>query len=247
MLTELAPGSPGTRSAMLGRCLAKDKRRRLCEAVVSTGAAKWENGQIARPVMNAAAADLSLVEAGDVSLLIEHDRSIEGLIGIVEAAWFAGGDLRAILRYGTSPKAQAAWRMVCDDLPVRVSIGFRIIDVEPPEEDGEPILYTRWRLDEVSQVLFAADPGARLRLAETVADREQFSAFIEAKRELSREQRAAALLDQLGAPEWRAWSGAAAGELSQELGISADELRAALARRVDGQLEKMVGQRCHNS
>ena len=143
MLTELAPGSPGTRAAIFGRCLAKDEARRLCEAVASTGAATLQNGRMGRPVMNAAAADLSLVEAGDAALLVEHDRSLDALVGIVEAAWFEAGCLRTILRYGTSAKAEAVWRAVCDNLPVRVSMGFRTLDIELPEEDDDPILFTR--------------------------------------------------------------------------------------------------------
>jgi hypothetical protein len=212
--------------------------------VISTGSLAWQHGQIGRPVMTAAAADLSLVEAGDVPLLLAHDQTLEGLVGIVEAVWLDGGELRAILRYGTSAKAEAAWRAVLDDLPVRVSIGFRIVDFEPPEEEGDPVLYTRWCLHEVSLTLFGKDPGARLRLEETPAERERFAALIEAKRGLAREQRRAALFDQLGAAEWRTWPGIVAGELSREFGVSADELRTALARRVDVQLDGMVSGRC---
>jgi hypothetical protein len=232
---------------MFGRCLVKDERRRLVEAVVSTGAPAFEFGQVGRPVMDAAAADLSLVDAGNVPLLVDHERSIDGLVGRVEAAWFDAGDLRAVLRFGASAKAEAAWRAVLDDLPVRVSIGFRVIDIELPEEEGDPVRYTRWRLDDVSLTLFAKDPGACLAVADSPAMRAKFAGMIEAKRDLSHEQRREALFNQIGAEEWRAWATAIADELAEDLAVSYDAVWTALSYRVDDQLEEMVQRRYEGS
>jgi hypothetical protein len=244
MMLDLPPGTPGARSAVSARCLAKDERRRLCEVVVSTGAATWQHGHLGRPAMNAAAGDLTLVEAGNVPLLIAHDPTLEALVGIVEAAWFDGGELRAILRYGTSVKAEAVWRQVCDDLPVRASMGLKILEIEPPEEEGDPILYTSWRLDEVSLALFGKDAGARVRVEETPASRDEWARMVSEKRDLALVQRFDAFLDQFGAAHWRGWSGAAADELADEFGVSAEKLRSALARRVESQLQDMAARRC---
>lgn len=239
MLTELEDGAPGSRSAIFGKVIVKDADERLAAAVVSTGSVCLHSGAFGRPKMCPSAVDLSLVDAGHAPVLLEHDCSWTGLIGRVEAAWFEQRELRSILRFGTAPQAELAWRSVLDDLPVRVSMGFTILDIEPDGDDGAH-LYTKWRLDEISLCLRGKDPGARLRVAESPLERERLALIIDLKRDLSRKQRRDALLAKIGAPEWRAWSERAAVDLAREFGISAQMLRGALSRRVETQLETIV-------
>jgi hypothetical protein len=99
-------------------------------------------------------------------------------------------------------------------------------------------------LDEVSLALFGKDAGARVRVEETPASRDEWARMVSEKRDLALVQRFDAFLDQFGAAHWRGWSGAAADELADEFGVSAEKLRSALARRVESQLQDMAARRC---
>lgn len=240
MLIELEPGAPGTRFELFGRAIVKDESRRLAEATISTGATCLGNGKFGRPLVDPAAADFSRVRENAVPLLLNHDLSVASLIGAVEAAWIEGGEVRAILRYGTSPAAEAVWRSVLDDLPLRVSWGTTILDVEVPQDEDEPIIYSKWRLEEVSHCIFAKDDGARLRYADRAEGHAALAAQVDAKRALSDEQRRQAMRERLGAEAWADWCGKTAMELARQFAVPADALEVALRQRAAAQLDALT-------
>lgn len=186
------------------RCTVKDETMRLCLAALGAAIPRdtHDNGVLSIPIMSAAACDLSVVSLGRVPLLIEHNVSLDSLIGVVEAAHFdeESGALMAILRFGTSVRAEAAWCIVRDNLPLRISMGYSILEEERPD-DGSPILHTRWQLNEVSLCVQGKDPLAILMAQNAPGQQRRLSQAIGPLRRRSLEQRRDVLLEQLGAVE----------------------------------------------
>jgi len=103
------------------------------------------------------AVDMSRAADG-LPLLFSHDP--EQIIGLAERIRIEAGKLRASLRFATTPKADELWSLVRDGILRGVSIGYRILKMEPSGQtaDGESIFTaSRWQPLEASLVAVGAD------------------------------------------------------------------------------------------
>lgn len=102
--------------------------------------------------------DFCRLENGSLPLLYDHDRN--QIIGRAEKIRLVDGKLRAVLRFAKTEKANEWWDLIKDNILRGISIGYRIMKMEPTgqSEDGEPrFTATRWMPYECSLTPIAAD------------------------------------------------------------------------------------------
>jgi hypothetical protein len=112
------------------------------------------------------AVDLSRLNNG-ASLLAAHDGySLSGVIGVVERAWIAGKEGRALVRFSDREDVKPIRSDVASGVLRHVSVGYTVQKYEKTEEEGNriPILRaTRWTPAEISLVPIAFDDAATVR------------------------------------------------------------------------------------
>lgn len=152
-----------------------DQGKRTVELVWSTGAAvkraDWitERTYIEELSMNAAHVRLNRLNMG-APLLNSHGRwGLGDVLGVVEKAWLADGEGRAIVRFSSKPDADMVWRDVVDGIIRNVSVGYKVHKFQDVTKPGETIPTYRaidWEPEEISLVSVGADAAAGVR-AET--------------------------------------------------------------------------------
>lgn len=156
-----------------------DAEKRTVELVWTTGARvprfDWyrERRYVEELVVTPEAVDMSRLNGGGVPLLDTHRTwgGVTGILGIVERAWLANGEGRAVVRFDAGDEAvDQVWRKVQSGMIRNVSVGYAIRRVEVIEEEGKPPVYrvVDWQPYEISLVPVGADAGAGIRAGETI-------------------------------------------------------------------------------
>lgn len=101
--------------------------------------------------------DMSWIASGRAPLLADHDMCEQ--IGVVTRAWQAAGKGRAVVRFGSSERAQQEMQDAADAVRVNVSVGYEIRELELVKQEGDQRTYrvTDWMPLEVSLVSIPAD------------------------------------------------------------------------------------------
>lgn len=98
--------------------------------------------------------DLSQLTDGG-AVLSDHNTNIQ--IGVVERAWLAVNQGRALIRFSRKDKAEEEFRDVIDGIRRNVSVGYSIQEMRETPRSNE-VRVTRWKPLEISLVSVAADP-----------------------------------------------------------------------------------------
>lgn len=101
-------------------------------------------------------------------LLKDHDMtSIESVIGVVERAWIANGEGRAVVRFADDPAVEPILAKVQSGILRNISVGYRVhkYEIQEPKTRGELPLFRAvdWEPMELSIVPVPADPSAQIR------------------------------------------------------------------------------------
>lgn len=93
------------------------------------------------------------------SALVNHDW--DDLVGVIESARIEKGKGRAVVRFGTSERAEEIWQDVKDGIRKHVSIGYIVhaMVLESDEDDVRTYRVTDWEPFELSFVTVPADPS----------------------------------------------------------------------------------------
>jgi phage major head subunit gpT-like protein len=150
-----------------------DADARTVEVVWTTGAEvvrRWWDGEVRyreRLSVDPAHVDLGRLNAG-APVLNTHGRyDLSQIIGVVERAWIANGEGRAILRFSDREDVEPYWRDIQAGIIRNVSVGYQVRRYEVIEEEGQVEVRTAvdWEPAEISMVPIPADTGAGTRAA----------------------------------------------------------------------------------
>ena len=114
------------------------------------------------------------------SLLVDHDRTLEKLIGVIERAWIEGSKGFCTIRFGSSELAQQIKQDVEAGIINSVSVGYKVDDYE---ERSGTFFVTKWTGLEVSIVAIPADPSCTVQRSEERAEIERIRAIYEASQD----------------------------------------------------------------
>lgn len=103
--------------------------------------------------------DLTFIGGGRAPFLVDHNRSVDAQIGVIEKAWLDGGKGRARVRFGKSARAAEFLERVRDGELSNISVGYEIRKLRlESEDDGlETYRITDWKPNEISLVTVPAD------------------------------------------------------------------------------------------
>lgn len=207
---------------------------RLAVAYYSGGITKVHGDWITYS-LEPGACDLSAVRTGRAPLLSSHMRCLEALLGMIVSAELQDGVLRSIVRFGPGKEADRLWGMLQAGFPLSLSMGSTILHAESNGEGPDGMAsyrVRRWRLEELSVVVWGKDENAHVRLLgadespAAMVGRMNSTAGDPAKAEAGR----ALKLDR-----WRRWAVPAGIRIADELGTAREELCVALDREVRAQ------------
>lgn len=163
LLTRRAFGKPST----------FDREAGTVEAVLSTGADVPRTGS--RPDGSFGPwierLDLGGVTARDgTPVLADHENKTSALVGSVASVRRIGNELRGVIQFASTARAQEIAQLVADGALTGVSTGFTVEQWQRTgERDGVPIFTAaKWTIREVSFVPIPADGAARVRSAGTI-------------------------------------------------------------------------------
>lgn len=158
---------------------AVDAAARTAEVVFSTGAAvrrqRWSGWDNVIPfdevlLVTRDACDLTRLSAGAPALDSHSYWSTSSQIGVVDKAWIAGSEARAVIRFpskGVDVAADRMFAMVSEGIIRNVSCGYFVLQVrvEQPQKAGEveKRIVEKWQPYEISFVTVPADKGAQVR------------------------------------------------------------------------------------
>lgn len=148
-----------------------DDAKRSVELVWSTGAKvrryDWWNERYYEEELSLdeGAVDLSRLEGGAPLLNAHNAWDLAGQIGVVERAWIAKGEGRAIVRFSARDEVTPIWNDVKAGIVRNVSVGYAVRKYEIIKEEGKLDLYRAvdWMPMEISLVPVPADAGAGTR------------------------------------------------------------------------------------
>lgn len=159
-VAKLAPGAKlpiQYRSFEIDRAKVDDKARTIELSFASEHPVeRWFGNEVLR--VTPEAVDLSRLNEGG-ALLINHDSDL--LVGAVVKARVDGDRVaRAVVKFGSSPKASEIFQDVLDGIRTKVSFGYRVNKmVKESEEEGvETFRVTSFTPFEISLVSVPADP-----------------------------------------------------------------------------------------
>ena len=155
-----------------------DQAARTIELVWTTGARVrrfdfWTGKRYEEElVVDPSAVDLSRLNGGAPLLDTHGTFRLEDVIGVVERAWIAAGEGRALVRFSDREAVEPVWRDVAAGILRNVSVGYQVRRFEITEEEGKPPLYRAvdWLPHELSLVPVGADAGAGTRAAPAGGD-----------------------------------------------------------------------------
>jgi hypothetical protein len=138
-----------------------DGERRLMVCVAS-GRPVRDSGCNGPVWLDMKGADLRRLNSGFAPVLLDHLRSFDCLVGIVERAWVDGAACYAVLRLGPTPKCGEVWEMIRAGILRHVSVShYTLIEPEADGTGGRRAAY--WWPFEVSLVSLPADWRATIR------------------------------------------------------------------------------------
>jgi phage head maturation protease len=234
-------GTGGERNALLS-AHPKDGDRAFvlwtsgCQVTQNTGEA-WTLD------VDEEACDLSTLNSGTAPVLVQHQRHVDDVIGIVEEAWIEDALGYAVVRFGRRARAQEIRLDVEAGILRNCSVGFKIMECEEPPDstiDARHYRATRWKPFEISLVAVGAD--SRTRISTTEKDKSELLDLLKARRStrLAAARLRVSSLHDAG-EIWRAWASTVAGDLATEFGVCPDRAAAFLRERVERNLEKISG------
>jgi len=178
--------------------------------------------------------DLGWLNSGRAPLLKDHYRNTDSLVGVIEAAWITGEEALAVVRFGRSPNASAAWEDVQAGVLVNVSMGY---SPKRSEVTQEGIVHREWEADEISLVWAPARRGARvLKRRLSNAERIVLLAERDAAQVVSAERFEQKLEADVRGPWWRRWAETSAPAIAEAAGCPVDRVAPVLASLVDEHL-----------
>lgn len=145
--------------------------RRTVEVIWTTGATVrrrdfWTGKSYDEElVVSDNAVDLTRLNNG-APLLNSHGMyDLGDVIGVVERAWIAGGQGRAVVRFSERDEVEPVWRDVVGGIIRSISVGYSVDTYEVVERDGQVPLWRAvdWQPWELSAVPIGADAGAGFR------------------------------------------------------------------------------------
>lgn len=103
--------------------------------------------------------DLSFIGSGRAPFLVDHRRSVDNQIGVVEKVWLDSGKGRARIRFGKAARATEFLERVRDGELSNISVGYSISELRLESETDGIGTYriTRWKPEEISLVTVPAD------------------------------------------------------------------------------------------
>lgn len=149
---------------------------RTAELVWTTGAPvrrrDWETGKPYLEVLDVspAAVDMSRLNNGAPLLNTHGQYDLGDVIGVVERAWLAGGEGRALVRFSDRAEVDGIWRDVQNAIIRNVSVGYQVnqYDITQDSTTGlETWVARSWTPLEISLVPVPADAGAGIRSEST--------------------------------------------------------------------------------
>ena len=155
-----------------------NETERTCEVVWSTGAdvqrRDWWTGEryTERLSLEPGHCNLDRLNSGRAPLLDSHmSYGLDPQIGVVERAWIANGEARAIVRFADVASTQEVWAKVVQGVCRNISCGYVVHKMQIEREDGQPEVRTAvdYEIYELSLVAIPADAGAHTRASETGA------------------------------------------------------------------------------
>lgn len=172
----IAPGSADT-LPMMTRAMPVstiDREARTVEIVWTTGATvrrydHWREEYFDEQlIVSPEAVDLTRLNSGAPFLNQHSSWSLSDVLGVVERAWLAGSEGRALIRFpkeGVNPAADQIFELMADGIIRNISAGYSITKVEREKRDGQPTLWrvVEWQPYEISAVSVGADDGAKTR------------------------------------------------------------------------------------
>lgn len=164
--------APTIRAAVTPR--SWNAETRTVEVIFSTGAPvqryDWMSGRSYMEVLEVSedAVDLQRLNAGAPVLDTHGSWSLGSVVGVVERAWVANGEGRAILRFSTRDDVAPIVADVAAGIIRNVSVGYwsdRVDVTAATQESPEIRTVRRWTPGEISLVPVPADAGAQVRSA----------------------------------------------------------------------------------
>jgi len=156
-----------------------DQDKRTVEVTFTTGATVrrrrytgWDTSVPFDEVLEVSrsAINLDRLNAGAPALDSHSAYRTSSQVGVIEKAWIADGEGRAMIRFpskGVDENADRMFAMVSEGIIRNVSVGYSLDEVRvvAPEKAGdvEKRIATRWTPFEVSFVTIPADAGAQVR------------------------------------------------------------------------------------
>jgi hypothetical protein len=179
------------------------------------------------------ACDFSMVRSGRAPVLVEHMRCVDALLGMILSAELDGGVLRSVARFGPGKESDRLWGMLAAGFPLSLSLGATIqhaVREEKDGPDGMPAYHvTRWRLEELSVVVWGKDESAHVRL---LGRDESPAAMVERMNSADSDPAKAEAARALQLDRWRRWALPAGIWIANELGSAPTDLCVALDREV---------------
>jgi hypothetical protein len=168
--------------------------------------------------------DLALLNSGRAPVLLDHYRTCDCLVGVVEQAWVEDGEsCYAILRLAETENATRIWSLVRGRFLCNVSIGFRgRYELEPGTRGARR--WTRCLPFEISFVTLPCDWRCGIRAVPVP------------RRILERRAKAAADLAAGSRKSWLAWVPHTAERLAS---ATPQDLPAALRAAVEDELDRL--------
>lgn len=153
-----------------------DAAARTVELVWTTGARVirsdfWSGERYGEELsLDAGAVDLTRLNNGAPLLNSHGQYSLTDVIGVVERAWIANGEGRAVVRFSARDDVESIWRDVQAGIIRNVSVGYTVRKFEV-DRSGELPIYRAvdWQPMEISLVPVPADAGAGTRAASHAA------------------------------------------------------------------------------
>ncbi len=148
-----------------------DAERRTVEVVWSTGAdvprTDWDGSYIERLDLSPGRVRLDRLNAGAPLLNSHANASLADVVGVVERAWLAGNEGRAIVRFSDREDVAPILQDVANGILRNISVGYKVHRWEntpPSTSTGVEIrAAVDWEPYELSIVPIPADAGAQVR------------------------------------------------------------------------------------
>jgi hypothetical protein len=116
--------------------------------------------------MNSAHVRMTRINSG-APVLNNHYRydGVLGVLGVIEKAWIANGEARAILRFSKREDVVPIWNDVVDGILVGISVGYRVYEYEITKKEGSVDQYRAidWEPFEISFAPVQADVKSAVR------------------------------------------------------------------------------------